>query len=508
MRCGEARRRAGAQLTPGPGLYFATARFRPTASSPRLHSVSEQGWGLSRPTGKMIRDHLVKRLWAILTCILVAGCSASAMESRVPSGQAPAPTTQRSSMPLPSSQVSPPQPVSLPPDQSASPLLSHSPAPTQTERPGVLHWDVVLPGIGSTQDRLNGLVAWAGGFASVEIHRSRASGLWLSADGRTWSRDAMPFKPDQFDTLVFPFSNGLALVDVRESFSVFDIWYSTDGHDWKKLSSLDVREGASGARVLATMYSLGDRLVALGGPCPPPCSGGSVDLPLGSSLAASAMSPATAAHSDSTDTGVFAWWTADGRKWTKQRVTGIPDDLLMVLGSDDALLLGIDFGQEPVHLLRSSDGIAWHDVATLPGDVNAYSPVEVVPTPTGYVLAADTVEARGPTSGNRLTIWSGTANGKWTEKFDAVGQAPESAAASGSTVVIGGEGDSDSLGGTAFAVVSVDGGATFDVTGVDELGQGCPNLLALTIHLVVAGVNCGSAGATIGAATVSAPSPR
>jgi hypothetical protein len=441
----------------------------------------------------MIRDLMVKRLGAILTCIVFAGCSASAVESPVRSDQTHAPTTQQSSMPSPSSQASPLQPSSIPPTQSPPPLLSQ----------GGIHWDVVLPGIGTTQDRLNGLVAWAGGFSSVEIHRNRASGLWLSLDGRAWSRNAMPFKPDQFDTLVFPFRNGLALVDVRESFSVFDIWYSTDGREWKQLSSLDVREGASGQRVLASMYSLGDRLVALGGPCSPPCSGGSVDLPLGLTLAASAMSPATATRSDLTDSGIFAWWTTDGRKWTKERATGIPDDLFMVLGSHDGVLLGIAFGQEPVHLLRSSDGIAWHDVATLPRDVNPYSPVEVVLTPTGYVLAADTAEARGPTSGNRLTVWSGTASGKWTEKFDAVGEAPESAAALGSTVVIGGEGDSDSLSGTAFAVVSVDGGATFDVTGMDELGQGCPNLMALANRLAVAGVNCGSAGATISAAILS-----
>jgi hypothetical protein len=132
--------------------------------------------------------------------------------------------------------------------------------------------------------------------------------------------------------------------------------------------------------------------------------------------------------------------------------------------------------------------------------VDLSSVVEFVASGDGYVLAADTHDARGAPNGRgpHLTIWQVSRDGAFTEVFDRVGWQVESLASDGAAVVMVGEdyNESDAL-RDALALVSTDGGATFAISAgwPGMAATKCLGPLAIHGHTAVAGSECGIEGA-------------
>jgi hypothetical protein len=122
-------------------------------------------------------------------------------------------------------------------------------------------WDVVLEGAVFTD-----ATSWREGFAIVgcangDELRCVEPGLWLSRDGRVWSREP-PAAGQGSSRLAQVVAFGDGLVALPDHDSPAGVWQSADGLRWTQAADSSVFEGARPALLIAA----GPGLVAVGGP--------------------------------------------------------------------------------------------------------------------------------------------------------------------------------------------------------------------------------------------------
>jgi hypothetical protein len=436
----------------------------------------------------------------LAVAVLFAACQAvtpiPSQSSEEPTGfQAATPTTN-----APSASVSP-SPSTLPtspgsPTSSSSPSQSPSSNPSPTEVPltspiGV-RWDPVL----SVPRRKGGTpffpMVWSGGFATLEFDQNDARRLWTSPDGYSWQSRRLPFATDHSDTTALPFKGGLALGKMYGGLTgwKFDVWTSMDAEHWDRRGTVDTTPDVPGFQVGARMISTGTGLVVLEEVGTDLCCG-NIAPPGGPLVGLTVRGLAAVTATQAEASGAWGWVLSDGTTWTKQPLTGLDGHVPFILDSSDTDVLAAGISNGELSLLRSTNGIDWQAVAPLPSGISLSSPLEIAHVPDGYLIAADTIRARGPTHGARLTIWTGSGDGVWSEVLDHVGWGADEVDAVGSTVVVSSDFPTQLFNEKPLALISTDGGTTFDVSaGWSGLDEGCYWSIALRLPTAVAGMNC------------------
>lgn len=302
---------------------------------------------------------------------------------------------------------------------------------------------------------------WAGGFASLHVGADRVMSSWVSADGRDWQGAVLPTEIRSVTTLL-RLDDGLAIIANQEEFGEtwrWETWRSADGLEWKRTSREDVPmpERFEGRRrVVQGFWSLGDQVVALATYTTTRCCGRSTGW-------------SVVAAQDQQPDAVFTWSTKDGRKWSRKRTKGIPQGGELHFGGstegDDGELLTIKVGLRHPQLLRTTDGIRWRSMGTLPASVEPYSPMLIERVGDGLVLVGQAeVEDRNR---YRVTSWFSADGDHWIRSFGRFGGRPVDIASSGDAVVVAGnDGYSRGSGERPWLMVSTDGGRSWD----DSLG--------------------------------------
>lgn len=356
--------------------------------------------------------------------------------------------------------ISTPEP---PPSQSPDPLAS----------PTGMRWEVALeksrqPSTGSFYP-----VAWSGGFVALDEGRQRMEGMWLSADGHRWRSRALPFRGSELGTWAMPLERGLALINNHGNLITagFDIWTSTDGREWVQLGGLSIVPKDPKNQVQASIFVVRNQFVVVATIGRMLCCGlGPSPLAAAASTSRAQVRLRMAATAAATEDGQWVYLSDDAVTWERHRVRGARS-----LGSitwADGAYEGIAFGPDGLTITRSADLIEWEMVAPLPVDMDPDGPHQLVRTTDGYVLMGDTGYARGTTTGPHMTLWTIDGEGAATEVFDREGWGPGDVASVASTVVVVGYefSEHDEL-ARPLALVSVDGGSTY------ELSAGWPGMV-------------------------------
>jgi hypothetical protein len=347
-------------------------------------------------------------------------------------------------------------------EPGASPAESITVAPRDT-----IAWTPVAGPLGGTVPdlsvRARTPIAWHGGFAALEtatyfhldVHGHPSvtwpgPAVWTSTDGMDWTRAEVPGRVADELTLL-SWRDGLAIVERRDirapsrrpiGFSDwrFRVWSSADGARWRRHGDLILRpEGALRDCALydPQVVTAGDRLV-VATTCYQEFGAGGSSGPSNGRVALTQRVDAAAIP-------VFAWSSADGRRWTRRLVTRIREQGATFVGFRPVQGGATVSLAEPWRIRWSRDGRRWRDIGGFPrdGDVRWFGAEPLDPggsrwIATGQPGAVD----HDPTGGldpepDHRTIWLRDADGPWWELAGEEGWAATSVAIDGSTVVVG-----------------------------------------------------------------------
>jgi hypothetical protein len=399
---------------------------------------------------------------------------------------------------------SPSPALSQSPRPSASPMESVSPSPAPSPAIDPLGGITVQPGTGPTPDglaweviasgptqskgtRFDEVVAWAGGFAMLEIRRPkpearRTLAVWHSPDGRAWTRTELPRLGGALLGLQ-AYRDGLLIgvdqVDDDRRRMRVDIWRSPDAIDWRRVGSVVGRVPAALPEPWwiepRSLIVAGDRLGLIARLSDDIGAGGwSPDGPqLAGVVGFAIREPA------STDR-LLGWVSDTGGRWTRTRVTGVtdatgpigPNAIDQAPGSARALR----DGASPA-LISSPDGTTWVDVVPLPAGREWGPPVGLLWADDASVLYLDSFSGRG---GNRLDVWRLEPDGGWIATPKAMPASAFGGASDGADVVLVGQSSRSVIvaGGRAerpwgWVLVSRDGARSWDpeLSGSAEIGS-------------------------------------
>ncbi len=359
-----------------------------------------------------------------------------------------------------------------------------------------MRWDVGLAGFGDRR-AVDPPIAWHGGFADTE-GKFNDLHLLISPDGSAWREAAIPFSDKHgFDMVAF--RSGLVLADHHPVFQGmrYGIWMSGDGFNWRYLGSVTTRAMTLGYDIGGALVALGDRLGILAFIGPPVGDGGV--RPGGAGVAGVGEPRATGGAAVGTDEiGTWAWTSADGRTWQRQRVIGAGTQGIqrMVVGPDG--FAGFHSGFDTGPLMHSNDGINWTRLAALPDAIDPSTVGYLAATDDGYVVVT---LPYAPAQGDRpfFSIWRVSKDGVFTHVLDRPHAELIDIQASGPVVVItANEGDfaPELPFGIGFALVSTDSGATFQLSaGWPAMrSAGCLSSAAIHDRVVIAGTGCNPDG--------------
>ena len=375
--------------------------------------------------------------------------------------------------PLPS-----PSPMSSP---SAEPISDVFRQPGAERTPGGLAWQEAIEGPTQTKGtRFDELIAWSGGFAMLEVRRAhgderRTVGVWRSADGRTWTRTALPALGGRLLGLV-PYRDGLLIGVVRGDEAPrkmrVDIWRSPDAISWRRVGRIVGRVPAAlpkpwwiePGRVIVA----GDRLGLIARLSDE--TGAAGWSPAGGQLArATPFAAKVPAQPDR----FVGWTSATGARWVRARVEGVIDaegqGAIDAVGQTPEAARALRMGATSA-LVESRDGTSWVEVMPLPAGEPWGPPQGLLWADGASVVYLDSY-GPGGRHGNRLEVWRQEPHGRWTSTLEAnpasaYGGAADAAdvilvGGSSSSVVIG-SGRADRPWGWGWVLVSRDGARTWD----------------------------------------------
>lgn len=336
----------------------------------------------------------------------------------------------------------------------------------EAARPGGLDWRPVVERQPPADTRSMSSTAWAGGFASVHTGQDRVLSSWVSVDGQAWQHASLPVGITWVSALL-PLGDGLAIIADEDRFDqdawTFEVWTSNDGLRWRQASRQRIRapERFAGYRRIVHGYWPTDRgIVALETYTQQPCCG----------FGPGAMSFVAAEEREPDVT--YTWTSSDGRRWTRQRASGVHGYPGQHLGSSisaaDGELLAI-WPERSRRIGRSTDGVRWRTVGRYPAQLDTYAPFGLTRTPDGFVLAGEPSDSEIGT-GNTLTIWRRSGEEPWVRTLEPRQGTPWSIASMGDSVIVAGERldpeelQADDPSRLSWLLVSADGGATWDDT--------------------------------------------
>jgi hypothetical protein len=223
--------------------------------------------------------------------------------------------------------------------------------------------------------------------------------LWTSTDGKAWTRvaDVSMFGGATITSVTFGADGFVAVGDTGWGSPA--IWYSNSGTTWQRLTlPSSTFAAAHFSSVSATTY--GEATVSgyfLGG-----ATGGTAPVSGGVATAS---------------TGVAAaWWSPDGRTWTKgtvNRTGGIGTSLGSIdVGRNGMVAVGSAEGGKAAAAWTSTDGRTWQPIAL--GYFGAPTPAAGVPTLPGLTNRSDGNHLVAIDAGRSgLPIWSSSDGVAW-----------------------------------------------------------------------------------------------
>lgn len=400
------------------------------------------------------------------------------------------------------------------PTVGRSPAPSTAPAPNATPGPGglvpgVLPWAPIKPPALRDDRWLGPLVAWAGGFATVEHKRQphrreyRSRAVWHSSDGRSWTRSSLPRRATDVHDLL-PFRDGLLLVTdkerrLRRHGFALAFWRSPDGVSWRRTGELAYQVSARlEARTCQAnrqqVTTIGDRITVYVSVCWGPCCGSS---PIASG-SDTTVGLATWVSGQVTPRGVAAWSSTDGKRWRRQPLQGMAppgtEDYGIEIRQQPDELVAIRLAREPA-LLRSADGITWTTYAEAPPSFDHQGgTLDIASVPDALLLLGEAFDSP-PGFGNELIIWRITPT-KTTQVFTRRAAVGNSIVVDGPRVLVSGRSWSEGPDGYAgtgdeeawgWLIASDDGGATWPEPSSWTGGDGsCLGEMAMHGGMVVA----------------------
>jgi hypothetical protein len=398
----------------------------PGKVSGRVGGAASRGTGHSRRASRWIAS-----LEAVAAVVLIAAIIGIALGLRG-SGTGPA-SRARASATLPGVAPSTSASPSIGSPAPSGPVPS-SPAPSALPVTGEwrgLSWSA--PGVISDSNGINDIVAWNGGFIGVGFvpvtSASEQVAFWSSPDGTTWtlmSIDETPFAGGAVSGLVVSDVQLVAWGTLGQPTCTGEgegmtcdptpvmLWTSTDGAKWTQVADVSMFGGAT-----ITNVTFGaDGFVAVGdtgwdSPAIWVSATGAtwqrLTLPSAtfaaahfSSVRATASGYVLAGATGGTapvsggvaapETGVAAaWWSPDGRSWTKATVNrnpGVGTSLGSIdVGASGMVAVGSAEGGNAAAAWTSTDGRTWQPIAL--GYFGAPTPAAGVPTLPGLIVRSD-----------------------------------------------------------------------------------------------------------------------
>ncbi len=222
--------------------------------------------------------------------------------------------------------------------------------------------------------------------------------LWTSPDGATWKRiaDVSMFKGATIGSVTFGAQGLVAVGDT--GWLQPAIWVSATGAAWQRqtLPSAPFRDAHfSDVRATTSGY-----LVAGGIGGQPPTSGG-------------VMLDSTAIAA--------AWWSPDGRTWTKgtvSRANGVGTSLGSIyIGASGMVAVGSATGSKTATAWTSTDGQTWRPIANAQTYAGVPTPAPGAPSIPSFTISDDGTHLVAVGMGDQMaiTLWAATDGVTWRQ---------------------------------------------------------------------------------------------
>jgi hypothetical protein len=439
---------------PGPAGAELRSRVSaiPEQTSPirgRLGAATN-GAGSRGPAHSPRVSRWIASLEAVAAVVLVAAIIGIALGLRW-SGTGPASSSRASAtapVVAPSASASPS--IGSPNRSGAVPSSASSPTPPSAPSSAVatgewrgLSWSAtaVIP---DSQYGINDIVAWNGGFVAVGFvpvpygsvgSASEQVAFWSSPDGTTWTHmsiDETPFTAGAVSGLVVSDVQLVAWGTLGQPTCTGEgegmtcdptpamLWTSTDGAKWTRVADVSMFGGGT----IANVTFGADGFVAVGdsgwdSPAIWYSNFGTtwqrLSLPTSTFAAAHFSSVSATTYGDATTSGYVlggsiggtapvsggvaapntgvaaAWWSPDGRSWTKAAVNrnaGAGTSLGSIdVGASGMVAVGSAEGGKAAAAWTSTDGRTWQPIAL--GYFGAPTPAAGVPTLPGLIVRSD-----------------------------------------------------------------------------------------------------------------------
>lgn len=369
---------------------------------------------------------------------------------------APVPVLAQSPTPDPMASASPVP--SLTPYVSDIPGLAPPPSPTGTP------WTATLAR--PKEGRLSGVVVWDGGVVVIGTDRDDHNVTWASPDGLTWTRAPEPFPRGRMRWTpihLVPFGDRLLAfgsIDKRLA-----VWSSRDGLHWNRQA--DQRAFASG--------------------------GVDFEAPLDVTGAAATtdLIVVTGYYQFDWSHATRTWWSQDGATWHR---VAIDDPVLQYLDRPVAVDGGIiaaaccdrEDGPADTRLARTTDGVTWTVVGTLPS--RASGPLAARPDGTLYISGFPGDDSDTPAA----SVWTSADGRSWSLLATGPeGISGEAAlAVDDRTILLGGDSYEQDVSAWDWTLGSTDDGTWQLSAGWPGLAPGCIDALALLPDRAIAVGGC------------------
>jgi hypothetical protein len=372
----------------------------------------------------------------------------------------------------------------VPPEDLADPALVVDPAPTGHP------WRPVL-GPFAKDGALFNATAGRGQFAMTRVVERGPAEIWASTDGRRWSRSVAPRTGGSVEgTRLWFGRKGWVYVELTSERPLEEqtltFWRSRGLERWTRLGTLRLTVPPALRGCMLWVEGFGetaDGLVVTADLCRRDCCG---SITPGVRVLAQNF-PIIPGKG-----GVFSWTSPDGADWTRHRATGVATGTLTSYVQDGPGVAAIlDQGVTGI-LVRSTDGIAWRPVSTVPPEVDLQNGPTIVPAGDGWVVTGDVSTAAGVTTGNQARVWRVDRDGTWAQVLDLPHTSVNAGTSDGSRVMLTGTDQRfDEAPDVGWTRLSLDGGRTWELsTGWPGMVGICFSSLALRDELAVASTSC------------------